>query len=86
MLSAEMDLELRQHSAAASGQQTRFTCRLSVTLNDLELRRVVESWAEDLRQHERITVEDRAIEEATRVLLKDGGRPIVSHLRWGSRS
>ena len=85
-MTIEMDLELRQHSAAASGQQTRVTCGLSVTLNDPELRRVVKSWAEHLRQHERITVEDRAIEEATRALLKDGGGPIVSHLKWGSRS
>ena len=44
---------------------------------------LVESWAEHLRQHERITVEDRAIEEIIRALLKDGSAPIVSHLIWG---
>lgn len=38
------DLELHQNPVAASGQQTRFTCRLSVTLNDPELRRVIEAW------------------------------------------
>ena len=38
------DLELRQFCVAASGQQTRVTCRLSVTLNDPELRRVIEAW------------------------------------------
>jgi hypothetical protein len=38
------ELDLRQNTVAASGQQTRFTCRLSVTLNDPELRRVIETW------------------------------------------
>jgi hypothetical protein len=38
------DLQLGQESLAASGQQTPFTCRLSVTLNDPELKRVIEVW------------------------------------------
>jgi hypothetical protein len=38
------DLELRQSPLAASGQQTRFTGSLSVTLSDPELRRVIEAW------------------------------------------
>ena len=38
------DLELRRFCVAAPGQQTPFTCRLPMTLNDPELRRVIETW------------------------------------------
>ncbi len=38
------DLELRRFCVAASGQQTPFTCSLSVTLNDPELQRVIKTW------------------------------------------
>src|SRR5207244_6332315 len=41
---------------------------------------LVESWSEHLRQHERVTVEDRAIEERVRALSKPGISPIVTHL------
>src|SRR4029077_3927615 len=44
---------------------------------------LVESWAEHLRQHERVTVEDRAIEERVRSLLKQESPPVVAHLIWG---
>jgi MFS family permease len=45
---------------------------------------LVESWAEHLRQHERATVEDQAIEERVRACLTTGIPPAVSHLIWGS--
>ncbi len=45
---------------------------------------IVESWAEHLRQWERATVADRAIEERARSFLSrsdpDSGEPVVSHL------
>lgn len=47
---------------------------------------MVESWAEHLRQHERITVEDRAVEDQVRRLLLEGEVPIVTHLIWGLTS
>ncbi len=40
---------------------------------------VVTSWAEHLRQHERITVADRKIEEQALALQQDGTSPAVSH-------
>jgi MFS family permease len=40
---------------------------------------VVESWVEHLRQHERVTVSDRAIQERVYAII-DGGEPHVSHL------
>ena len=41
---------------------------------------VVESWAEHLRQHERVTVADRADEERARAFHMGETPPIVSHL------
>jgi quinol monooxygenase YgiN len=40
---------------------------------------VVETWAEHLRQHERVTVEDRHVEEAVRVSQVGGEPPVVKH-------
>ena len=40
---------------------------------------VVETWAEHLRQHERITVEDRHVEEAVRAFQVGGEPPVVKH-------
>jgi MFS family permease len=40
---------------------------------------VVETWAEHLRQHERITVEDRHVEEAVRAFQVGGEMPVVKH-------
>jgi hypothetical protein len=40
----------------------------------------VESWVDHLRQHERVTVADRELEDAVRAFLQPGGEPIVSHL------
>jgi quinol monooxygenase YgiN len=45
---------------------------------------LVESWSEHLRQHERITVKDRGIEERVGALLTQGSRPVVTHLIWGT--
>jgi MFS family permease len=44
---------------------------------------VVESWGEHLRQHERHTIEDRAIERRVRSHLEPGAAVKVSHLMWG---
>src|SRR5258705_4228793 len=41
---------------------------------------VVESWLEHLRQHERITVGDRAVQEAIRRFHIAGTPPVVTHL------
>jgi MFS family permease len=41
---------------------------------------VVESWLEHLRQHERITVGDRAVEEGVRRFHIAGTPPVVTHL------
>jgi len=41
---------------------------------------VVESWAEHLRQHERMTMSDRAIEHRARAFHQGSGPPIVTHL------
>jgi MFS family permease len=40
---------------------------------------VVASWAEHLRQHERVTMADRAVEQRARALLLPGATPVVSH-------
>jgi MFS family permease len=40
---------------------------------------VVASWAEHLRQHERVTIADRAVEERALALQKPGTAAIVSH-------
>jgi MFS family permease len=41
---------------------------------------LVESWAEHLRQHERVTAADRAAEERARAFHRGESPPIVSHL------
>jgi MFS family permease len=41
---------------------------------------VVESWMEHLRQHERVTVSDRAVEERIRLFHVAGTPPAVTHL------
>ena len=41
---------------------------------------VVASWAEHMRQHERVTVDDQAIEQRALALQKPGTTPIVAHL------
>jgi MFS family permease len=40
---------------------------------------LVESWLEHLRQHERVTVHDRALQERVRTCLVDAAEPRVSH-------
>jgi predicted MFS family arabinose efflux permease len=40
---------------------------------------VVNSWAEHLRQHERVTVADRDVEERARVFQQPGIAPVVTH-------
>jgi hypothetical protein len=40
---------------------------------------LVESWIEHMRQHERITLADREIEERARRHHKGPGPPVVSH-------
>jgi predicted MFS family arabinose efflux permease len=41
---------------------------------------IAESWMEHLRQHERITIADRAVEDELRTFQVDGQAPRVSHL------
>ena len=41
---------------------------------------LVASWAEHLRQHERVTMADRAIEDRVRSFNADGAPPVVTHL------
>jgi hypothetical protein len=41
---------------------------------------IVESWAEHLRQHERVTAVDRAVQERAVAFHLGPGRPPVSHL------
>jgi MFS family permease len=40
---------------------------------------IVESWGEHLRQHERVTVADREVEDRVRAFHDSGGEPQVSH-------
>jgi quinol monooxygenase YgiN len=40
---------------------------------------VVESWVEHLRQHERVTMSDRVLQERVYAII-EGGEPRVSHL------
>jgi MFS family permease len=40
----------------------------------------VESWAEHLRQHERVTIADREVEDKIKALHIGGKPPVVSHL------
>jgi MFS family permease/quinol monooxygenase YgiN len=40
----------------------------------------VESWADHLRQHERVSVEEQAAERRLRALAKPGVEPVVTHL------
>ena len=46
---------------------------------------VVESWAEHLRQHGRVTVADRAAEEIARAFHVGSAPPIISHLIYARR-
>jgi quinol monooxygenase YgiN len=41
---------------------------------------IVESWVEHLRQHERITTADRALEERARRFHRGSSPPTVTHL------
>ncbi len=41
---------------------------------------VVESWAEHLRQHGRVTVADRDVEEVARAFHVGSQPPVISHL------
>jgi MFS family permease/quinol monooxygenase YgiN len=41
---------------------------------------LVESWAEHLRQHERVTVSDRAAQDRVRAFHEGGEPPVVTHL------
>jgi hypothetical protein len=41
---------------------------------------LVESWAEHLRQHERVTAADRAVEERAWAFHRGESPPVVSHL------
>ena len=41
---------------------------------------LVESWVDHLRQHDRVTAADRAIETRVRRFILDGGSPRVTHL------
>jgi quinol monooxygenase YgiN len=45
---------------------------------------LVESWGEHLRQHERVTVADREVENQARAFQIAGKSPIVSHLISGN--
>jgi hypothetical protein len=40
---------------------------------------IVESWLEHLRQHERVTVADRALEDELRSFYVAGNAPVVTH-------
>lgn len=40
---------------------------------------VVASWAEHVRQHERVTVADRAVEEQSQAFIRPGTSPVVTH-------
>ncbi len=43
---------------------------------------VVESWAEHLRQHERVTVADREIEDVVRAFHIGQAPPIITHFLY----
>ena len=45
---------------------------------------VVESWAEHLRQHERVTMADRLLEERARAFHLRDGPLVVSHFIAGA--
>lgn len=44
----------------------------------------VASWLEHLRQHERVTEDARALQQAIRALLQPGTKPDVRHLVGGA--
>ncbi len=44
---------------------------------------MLESWLAHLRQLERVTVENRQVQEQVRALHRDGGPPRVTHLVAG---
>jgi hypothetical protein len=41
---------------------------------------MVASWLEHLRQHDRVTVADRVIQDRIRTFLAGGSEPVVRHL------
>ncbi len=41
---------------------------------------MVGSWLDHLRQHERVTESDKALQERVRTFLKNGAKPVVTHL------
>ncbi len=45
---------------------------------------VTSSWIEHLRQHERVTAEDRALQDRVRALHRNEHAPIVRHFVGGS--
>jgi hypothetical protein len=47
---------------------------------------VVESWAEHLRQHGRVTVADRDVEEVARAFHGGSAPPVISHLIYARSS
>ncbi|MBI2365162.1 MAG: MFS transporter, partial [Deltaproteobacteria bacterium] len=47
---------------------------------------VVESWAEHLRQHERLTVSDRVAEERAVAFHVGDGPPVMSHYIYAHTS
>ena len=60
-----------------------FRCSVFVDLNDETLYRetfLVGSWAEHLRQHERVTVEDSWVEQAVQAFHRAEEPPVVRHL------
>ena len=46
---------------------------------------MLDSWLDHLRQHERVTVEDRRIQELVRAFHRGAGPPRVTHLIAGQR-
>jgi hypothetical protein len=45
---------------------------------------LAESWEDHLRQHERMTVSDRALDQRLRSLLEDEAGPVVHHLLYAA--
>ena len=41
---------------------------------------IAENWVEHLRQHERVTLADRALEEEVNGFQMEGRQPVVTHL------